>query len=166
MARLFLAVPVRLYAYEPIQKEFTPLLQGKWRGEAHLHVTIAFLAHRFEPKEVMERLSLFDFSFEPSELGGFDYFPNSRVLVALTQNPTLQNLYDRLASLLGLEPLHLHPHVTLMRVKKILNPTRFTGLLNTPSPLPLGKLESAVALYQSTLHPEGARYEVLREWPL
>lgn len=166
MARLFLAVPVRLYTYEAIRTTFSPFLEGKWRGEEHLHVTIAFLAHRFEPEAVMEKLSGFDFSFEPSELRGFDYFPNSRVLVALTDNPTLQSLYERLAPLLGLEPLPLRPHVTLMRVKKILDPLRFTELLETPPFPPLGRLESALTLYQSTLHPQGARYEVVQEWPL
>jgi len=41
--RLFLAIPVTLYSYEQIKKEFNELLQGEWREEDHLHVTIAFL---------------------------------------------------------------------------------------------------------------------------
>lgn len=164
MTRLFLAVPVRLYNYGQIQKDFANILEGKWRDEEHLHVTITFLGKNFEPDALIEQLSSFDWSFHVSELTTFDYFDKSRVLVALTQNSSLNRLYERLQPLLGLEDSTLFPHVTLIRVKKITDTDLFFKRLQTSQAKTIGILESKVALYQSTLHSDGARYEVLQEW--
>lgn len=164
--RLFLAVPVRLYDYPRIRHEFDPLLQGRWRDEETLHITVAFLGKRFAAEEVIASLEGFDCSFEPSELAELDYFARSRVFVATTQNPTLQALYDRLSPLLGLESALLKPHATLMRVKALNDAEAFYLRLNTPPPEPLGVLEPKVILYRSILYPEGARYHPLKEWPL
>lgn len=162
---LFLAVPVRLYNYEQIRHNFSPLLEGRWRGEKHLHVTIAFLGKQFDPDTLIEKLSSFEWSFEISELSRFDYFNHSRVFVATTQNPTLQHLYDKLAVALGLEDVKLNPHVTMMRVKHIQDSSLFSALL-TSVPSPIGVLESKIVLFQSHLYPSGAEYEILKEWIL
>lgn len=164
MTRLFLAVPVRLYNYEEIKKSFGPLLEGRWRDEKSLHVTIAFLGNSMEPAVVCKKLSTFDCSFAVSELTTFDYYQKSRVFVTVTQNPTLQNLYERLQKLLELEDTELTPHATLMRVKKITDNDLFFKRLETSQSRTIGILEPKVALYQSTLHSDGARYEVLQEW--
>lgn len=164
MTRLFLAVAVRLYNYEQIKKEFGIFLEGKWREEEHLHVTIAFLGQQFEPDTLLEKLSGFDFSFEPSELTAFDYFAKSRVFVASTQNSTLQSLYERLGNLLGLEYADLKPHVTLMRVKKITDSDLFFDRLTSVPAEPVGLLESRVILYKSVLSSDGAVYQPLQEW--
>ncbi|ADR33740.1 Phosphoesterase HXTX [Sulfuricurvum kujiense DSM 16994] len=164
MNRLFLAVPVRLYDYEKIRSDFSPLLEGRWRDEKHLHITIAFLGERFNADELIEKLSHFQFTFTVSELTRFDYFANSRVFVTTTYNPTLQHLYDQLASLLGLEHVVLNPHVTLMRVKNIVEPSAFFNCLEGSSQTPIGILEPKIALYQSHLYPTGAQYEILKKW--
>lgn len=164
MNRLFLAVPVRLYDYEKIRSYFSPLLEGRWRDEKHLHITIAFLGERFNADELIEKLSHFQFTFTVSELTRFDYFANSRVFVTTTYNPTLQHLYDQLASLLGLEHVVLNPHVTLMRVKNIVEPSAFFNRLEGSSQTPIGILEPKIALYQSHLYPTGAQYEILKKW--
>lgn len=164
MNRLFLAVPVRLYDYEKIRSYFSPLLEGRWRDEKHLHITIAFLGERFNADELIEKLSHFQFTFAVSELTRFDYFANSRVFVTTTYNPTLQHLYDQLASLLGLEHVVLNPHVTLMRVKNIVEPSAFFNCLEGSSQTPIGILEPKIALYQSHLYPTGAQYEILKKW--
>lgn len=91
MTRLFLAVPIRLYNYEEIKKSFGPLLEGRWRDEKSLHVT-------------------------------------------------------------------------LIRVKKITDEDLFLKKLETSQAKTIGILESKIALYQSYLHSDGARYEVLQEW--
>jgi len=162
--RLFLAIPVTLYSYEQIKKEFNELLQGEWREEDHLHVTIAFLGQRFQPDMMIEKLSQFDWSFELSKLTKFDYFSKSRVFVATTHNPGLQRLYGRLEMLLGLEYADLNPHATLMRVKKIVDAEAFSNLLKTAPIEPIGILKSKVILYSSVLQNDGAIYEPLQEW--
>jgi 2'-5' RNA ligase len=166
MNRLFLAVPVRLYDYPKIRHDFGPYINGRWREEETLHVTIAFLGKQFTTETLMAAVEAFDWSFEPSELEGWDYFRGSRVFVAMTQNPTLQLLYDRLSPVLGLENVILKPHVTLMRVKGFADAEAFFRSLETPPPQPLGILEPKVILYQSVLRPEGAQYHPLHEWPL
>ncbi|MBN2870219.1 MAG: hypothetical protein JXK04_04610 [Campylobacterales bacterium] len=163
--RLFLAVPVRLYDYPSIRRGFGPFLEGRWREEETLHVTIAFLGKRMDAETVMAKLERFEWSFESSELDGWDYFARSRVFVATTDNPSLQSLYERLAPLLELENAVLRPHVTLMRVKRF-DDEEFYRRLDTPPAQPLGILRPAVILYRSVLHPEGARYHPLHEWPL
>ncbi|HEX5710983.1 MAG TPA: hypothetical protein VFX68_06510 [Sulfuricurvum sp.] len=164
--RLFLAIPVRLYDYGEIKKEFATLLDGQWRAEEHLHVTIAFLGNHFEPNVLIEKLLFFNWSFDVSELTTFDYFQKSRVFVTTTQNPTLQKLYERLQSLLALDDSILTPHATLMRVKKITDTDLFFERINTVSSEAVGILESKVVLYQSSLHADGVRYEILQEWPV
>jgi len=164
MNRLFLAVPVRLYDYVKIRSDFSPLLEGRWRDEEHLHVTIAFLGERFNADELIEKLSHFQFTFTVSELTRFDYFANSRVFVATTHNPALQHLYNQLVPLLGLEPIVLHPHVTLIRVKNIVEPSAFFSRLEKSPAKAMGILEPKIALYQSHLYPTGSQYEILKEW--
>ena len=163
--RLFLAVPVRLYDYPRIRRDFGPFLEGRWREEETLHVTIAFLGKRFDADAIIKVLEGFEWTFEPSELSGWDYFKRSRVFVATTENPTLQRFYERLARVLELDNVVLRPHVTLMRVKGFNDAEGFYRLLYHSPPKPLGRLEPKVVLYRSTLLPEGARYHPIKEWP-
>lgn len=166
MNRLFLAIPVRLYGYEQIRNDFSPLLQGRWRDEATLHVTLAFLGSRFSEEEVIETVQTLERSFELSELIRFDYFSASRVFVALTENPSLQRFYDRLVPALNLEAQLLRPHVTLMRVKGFSDAEAFARKISAPPEHPIGVMEPSLILYRSLLLPQGAVYEKRKEWPL
>lgn len=163
--RLFLAAPVRLYDYENLRASFSPLLQGRWRDEKTLHATVAFLGSQFDADTLIERLEGFDCSFTPSSFDRFGYFSNSRVFVALSDNSSFQQLRNRLATTLALTHESLRPHVTLMRVKSMFNDP-FESLLKTPPSSPLGVMEPCIALYRSTLLPEGAQYTIIREWRL
>ncbi len=164
--RLFLAIPVRLYDYSAIRRDFGPTLQGRWREEETLHVTLAFLGKRFVCEEIVDTLATMEWTFEPSDLEGWDYFSRSRVFVATTENPTLQRLYERLAPPLELQNAVLRPHVTLMRVKGFTDEEGFFRRLLQPPQRPLGRLEPRVVLYRSILRPEGAQYQSLKEWPI
>lgn len=166
MNRLFLAIPVHLYDYPKIRHDFDPFLEGRWREEETLHITIAFLGKRFDAAEVIEKLDAFAWSFDPSPLRGWDYFTKSRVFVATTHNPSLQTLYDRLSPLLELESTLLKPHVTLMRVKGFKDSEAFFRRLKEPSLDALGYLKPQMILYRSILHPHGAEYQPLQEWHL
>jgi len=166
MNRLFLAIPVHLYDYPKIRHDFDPFLEGRWREEATLHVTIAFLGKRFNAADVIEKVDAFPWAFELSKLEGWDYFTQSRVFVATTYNPSLQTLYDRLSPLLELESTLLNPHVTLMRVKGFKDTEAFFRTQKEPSPDALGYLKPKVILYRSILHPYGAEYQPLKEWHL
>ncbi len=162
--RLFLAVPVRLYDFPQIRVQFDPLIAGRWRDESGLHVTIAFSGERFSPDAVVSALEGLECSFDPSLLGGWDYFPRSRVFVATTSNSSLQSLHDRLVPRLDLPEKLLNPHVTLMRVRTFTDREAFDAALRLPPPHPLGELEPRMVLYRSDLHPGGAVYTPLHTW--
>lgn len=165
-ARLFLAIPVRLYDYSAIRNAFEPLLRGRWRDETTLHATIAFLGERYDSREIQAKVEGMEWNFEVTEFHRFDYFSRSRVFVATTHNPSLQTMRERLEKRLNLPSDLIHPHATLMRVKTITDPAAFNAHLQRVSAKPIGRLEPRVALYQSRLLPEGARYTVLKEWNL
>lgn len=166
MNRLFIAVPVRLNHYDRIQTRFAPQLMGRWRDESTLHVTVAFLGDAFTEKTVLQKLEGFDWIFEPTQIDGFDYFTGSRVFVATARNPSLQALRERLEDRLGLEEEVLRPHVTLMRVKTIIDTDSFSASMPQIHTECIGIMEPCVALYRSRLTPQGAHYSIVKEWRL
>ena len=164
MSRLFIAVPVTLYDYSDIRSQFDPLLSGRWRDEATLHCTLAFLGDHFTYQEVIRRINETPLEFIPNELSGWEYFSNSRVFVLTTVNPSLQTLRDRLETALALPCEILVPHVTLMRVKRLNDLDTFEKKIQSSPLVSLGRLQPKIVLYQSTVLPQGARYETVHEW--
>ncbi len=164
MSRLFIAVPVTLYDYSDIRSQFDPLLAGRWREEATLHCTLAFLGDHFTSQEVIRRMNEISLKFVPSVLSGWEYFSDSRVFVLTTVNPSLQTLRDRLETALELPCETLVPHVTLMRLKRFNDLDSFEKKIQSPPLSSLGRLQPKVILYQSTFLPQGAHYETIQEW--
>lgn len=160
--RLFLAVPALLENYAGVCDRFSGILEGRWRDEAGLHATIAFLGDRFSPARVIDAVEGIDRSFEVSRLENWDYFSRARVFVATTHNPSLQGLYERLGPLLELPPARLSPHVTLMRVKRFSDPDAFAQTCARFPPS--GGLLGEIVLYESRLRSEGALYVPLHRW--
>ncbi|HEX5624030.1 MAG TPA: 2'-5' RNA ligase family protein [Sulfuricurvum sp.] len=164
MPRLFLAVPVRLYNYETIRNEIHPYVQGRWVADHQLHLTVAFFGKRFTLQELLKRLEGIEFTFIPSELQRLEYLSGSGILAAMTDNPTLQNLYEHIAAVTELPITPMQWHVTLIRIKRIVDPENFSARLAALRITPIGKLESKIVLYHSELSPEGAKYTPLKEW--
>ncbi len=164
MSRLFIAVPVTLYDYSDIQSQFDPLLAGRWRDEATLHCTLAFLGDHFTSQEVIRRMNEIALEFVTSDLSGWDYFSGSRVFVLTTVNASLQTLRNQLQTALELPCETLVPHVTLMRVKHLNDLDLFQKKIQSPPLSSLGRLQPKIVLYQSTVLPQGAYYETVQEW--
>lgn len=164
MDRLFLAVPAFLEDYESLQKQFEGIVEGRWTPEQNLHATILFLGKRFRRSELMERLGEFPIALEPSTLGPIEYWSRSHVLVATLSNDTLFSLSTALAQAFGIETSEPHLHVTLMRVRRRVDPERLSRLLEEGI-CARGRLSAEVILYNSFLFPEGAKYEPIARWP-
>lgn len=102
-------------------------------------------------------------------LNGFGFFPSPkqpRILYASIQEPLpfkqlVQHL-DRLLEPSGFAPeQYFTPHITLARIKNIKNLERLQQQLDD-MPLQQTFTVSAVTLFGSTLHADGARYQVLQ----
>jgi 2'-5' RNA ligase len=165
-ARLFLGIPVRLDAYEAIRKHLSPLLRGRWVDDSQLHLTLAFLGERFTPCEVLQRLERCDMFFEASIVSNLGYFRRNHILYASTEHPSLQKLTSDIQQSLELPVVTLTPHITLMRVKAVHDYSRFNAERALFEGHRLGMLERRIVLYESTLHPTGARYKALQVWPV
>ena len=164
MPRLFLAVPAVLDAYGAVRERFTPLAEGRWIPSGQLHLTLLFLGDRFEADDVIARVDAVTPSFTPSALQGLGYFKRNGILFARSVNPSLAELHRRLSAAFELPWRPLEPHVTLQRVKRLQRSREFAAALHEFDETPLGVLEPVLRLYDSTLHPEGARYRVVKEW--
>ena len=166
MPRLFLAVPVRLEAYEAIQEAFTEHLRGRWSDPEQLHMTLAFLGEEYFESDVVSRLDSVDMRFEPSDIDRLGYFPGGRIFHAAAEAaPSLEALSHRIAAALELKNHTFTPHVTLMRVKALRDEETFFQKLETHRGQILGGMEPYSMLFESTLTPEGARYRPLKMWP-
>jgi 2'-5' RNA ligase len=167
MSRLFLGIPAVLDDYNALQEALSPFCEGRWIVPEQLHLTLLFIGDRMSETEVLSRLQTVNFTFTPSALQGVAMFERNRILHLRTQNPSLQFLYERINQTLELpKPKKLHPHVTLMRCKKVHHKKTFKERLAEYGSTVFGSLEPKVALYESTLHHDGARYRIVKEWVL
>lgn len=165
--RLFIAIPVKIKGFEALKNLFDPLVSGKYSREEQLHLTVVFLGDVLGEKEIIDRLSTIDLGFEVSSIEGLGYFNQSRVLVGLCQNDSIKALRRRIfkALELGSGDDDYRLHVTLMRVKKVLDSEQFEKMINK-SENQIGVLERRLILYRSHLDPDGARYIPLKEFIL
>jgi RNA 2',3'-cyclic 3'-phosphodiesterase len=183
--RLFFAVPIPGHSREPLEAALPELGRilpaARWTNPGGWHLTLAFLGH-VRPEFSAEVATVGERAVPglgPAELRleGAGCFPGqrrARVLWAGVSGDVevLATLATRLAAAckevgLRFEEREYHPHLTLAR-------------LPTPGPVPdavLDQISHAVAAdpswearelccYRSTLSPRGARYRVVRTFPL
>ncbi len=164
MSRLF----VCLWPPEEVVSELEELHRKDQVGARFLppenwHVTLRFLGNA-DPNDVAGALD--GATFEPTDvtLGPAVDIGNGTTLFLPAQGAD-----DLAASVvaatrhLGDEPIRARflGHVTLARLKKRANMPRALGELVSASWSPTG-----VALVESTLRPDGARYDTLQTWPI
>lgn len=180
--RLFVAVSVPKHLLEALGEATKDLHRtlpgGRWSPPENQHVTLKFLgscpANRLE--DIAAAVGLVTAAHETASLrvAGLGTFPSRRRARVLwagleDQSGLLQSLADGLDDVLtplGFEPekREFTPHLTLARWRTPIP-------LHEPLPdLPPDVLETfnveAVELFRSHLSPTGARYEMLRSWPL
>ncbi len=181
--RLFLALSITEEWRNEIADNLEPLGRRlpspvRWIPSEHLHFTLRFfgdvgpaLKSKLEPviEEAAGQVESFSL-----QLGGTGAFPNlarARVLwVGLEAGDTEARhlascIEDAIAPLEFKPEKRFHPHITVGRVKSRLD-RRFLEKWETLSLEPLTMRTDHVALIKSRLTPQGAKYEVLRRFPL
>jgi 2'-5' RNA ligase len=179
--RLFVAVDVPDEINEAIERDIVdvlrPRVQGaKWTRAEGRHLTLEFLGET--PEEQLDdirgalgaaatKLARFDAAFE--DVGGFPNLRRPRVLwVGIGEGAeAMQSLAGEVES--SLEPLGFEaesrpftPHFTLARFAR---PRVIEEISKVTVPSASFPVEEIV-LFQSKLHPKGARYTALERFPL
>ncbi|WP_291727727.1 RNA 2',3'-cyclic phosphodiesterase [Leisingera sp. F5] len=177
--RAFAGLPLpdaALGALERVQEELTV---GRQVPAENMHLTLAFLDD--QPEQVLQalhqelagiRAPVLTLSIQGLEVFGGK---QPRVLAAAVQKtPELSRLRNQVRSAcqaagIALARERFRPHVTLARFPRHLQPgqlEKIAGFLQQAAVVRLQAEADCFALYQSTLAPEGARYDVLAEYPL
>lgn len=148
----------------------------RWVKEDNLHLTLKFLGEIKEEvvfdvssklKSISLRFSPFEFSLKG--LGAFPTPKSPRVLwIGIAKGregvKSLQEVVENELALVGLKPetREFSPHLTIGRAKAKFDPK---SILATQYESPVF-LVRALALFKSTLTPQGPIYEKLEEFPL
>ncbi len=163
--RLFLALPVIIDDYEAIQNDFSGVISGRWTPPENLHLTLSFYGDKFEQDELLQRLSDLKVEIETSIIRGFGYFEKRKILYANIENSALSSVYETLNTLFDLPTKHVFvPHVTLMRVKTVVDKDAFYEQLDVYKKKKIGLLGSSLELIESELYPDGARYSLVKRF--
>lgn len=176
--RAFLALPLGDAAIGALLRVQSMIPTGKPVPEDNLHLTLAYLGE--VPAEVLETLhDLLSAARFPAPnvtfeaLGTFAEMERGLVFATVAPNEQLASLQAKVAQLsrqagADLPRRRFRPHVTLTRAnRQPKGPARdrLAAALGTPIDVP-GYAAHAMALYQSTLTPTGARHELLSTYPL
>lgn len=152
-----------------------------WVRADNVHLTLKFLGHL--PPKTLERVEVGLAEAVADQqrvilvfagLGAFPSVDRPRVIWAGVQEGAerLVELQARVEAVLverGIpkEDRTFHPHLTLGRVKDPRQAVPLRPTLQARAEVPFGRLDvSAIHLMRSDLHPQGARYTILRTFPL
>lgn len=173
--RVFVGVPLS----EPAQSQIGRLQEACPIGRDvpldNLHITLAFCGD--QQMRTLEDLDaeLDQILVEPftAKLSGVEFYGANGASMALkcVPNSALEALHDRVASAaravdIVLERRRFRPHVTFARCNRPPDQTRMQRFLDTHGTF--GNVDVQVshfALYRSTLHADGAVYDILAEYP-
>ncbi|UWQ57514.1 RNA 2',3'-cyclic phosphodiesterase [Leisingera caerulea] len=177
--RAFLGLPLPDAALDALERVQEGLTVGRHVSAENMHLTLAFLDD--QPEAALQALHqlLAEISTPPLTLSfrGLDTFGGKlpRVLAAEVQKtPELTQLRKRVRSAcrdagMDLSRERFRPHVTLVRFPRHLEAgqvEKIAQFLAGAAGFRLDCEAESFALYQSTLAPDGARYDVLAEYPL
>ncbi|UWQ23899.1 RNA 2',3'-cyclic phosphodiesterase [Leisingera aquaemixtae] len=177
--RAFVGLPLPDAALDVLERLQEGLTVGRHVPAEYMHLTLAFLDD--QPEAVLETLhqSLAEISAPPLTLSfrGLDTFGGKlpRVLAAEVQaTPELTQLRGRVRSAcreagLDLPRERFRPHVTLARFPRHLEAGQVEKIARYLAGAAGFRLDCEVerfALFQSTLAPQGARYDMLAEYEL
>lgn len=152
-----------------------------WIRPENLHLTLKFLGHI--PPETLARVeaglaeAVADqppLTLAFAGLGAFPSAERPRVIWAGVTNGAemLAALQARIEGALARQEISreerpFHPHLTLARVREPRQARPLFSALTAREKVPFGHQEvSAIHLMQSDLHPQGARYTILRPFSL
>jgi len=177
--RSFVGLPLPDAALDALEHVQEGVTAGRLVAAENMHLTLAFLDD--QPEAALQALhqALSEISAQPLQMTfhGLDSYGGKRprVLAAEVQKTSeLAHLRDRVRSAcrqagIELSRERFRPHVTLARFPRHLEAGQVEKVARFLSEAAGFRLEcevEAFALFQSTLAPDGARYDVLAEYPL
>ncbi|MBN2423182.1 RNA 2',3'-cyclic phosphodiesterase [Candidatus Woesearchaeota archaeon] len=134
------------------------------------HLTLKFLGELNSPEQIIKKVSGIRFNEFELELENIGVFPNRDyvkvIWVGLKQNDSLIKLQKDITQKLSefKKDKKFYPHITLARVKNILNKTDFVAALNAIRIRNLKFNVNKFILYRSTLTQAGPVYAKIREF--
>ncbi len=157
--RLFLASFAKLKNYQQIKQSFS-FIEGKWVEKRNLHITYLFLGEVQTAAPIIEKLQRISYEKKEIPIIGLGFFGNpAKVLYANIQNGALTHLHNEILQRLGTKPdKPFIPHLTLCRIKRVHNFSRFITTIRKYEGATLGSLELELHLVQSHLTPKGPIY--------
>jgi len=156
--RLFIASPVILYDYASIQEDFKDIIEGKWVEEQELHLTWVFLGERKDETPIIEKLKDIAPLTETIGIKALGYFGRPpKIFYARSEE---KMLYDKAREFrnAGFDIYRFKPHMTLCRIKTILDYKAYKEKLKSYRERSLGLILPQISLYESTLSSKGAHY--------
>ena len=167
--RLFLAVPLP----KGVRQKLLDLQQSidgmRWQSQEQMHLTLKFVGEvdatgASELRKELDKISHPGFSMT---IAGLGYFPEGKrpnvVWVGINENANLRELHKKVEHCCdknGIAPENrpYKPHVTIGRTKNTPKQA-VTSYINQHEPFVLPDIQvSEFALYESKLHPDGARH--------
>ena len=180
MKRLFVGIEMPDWVGEELADVQRGLPSVRWVPPENLHVTLRFMGS-LDPEKICsvdEALDGIVASSFTCALAGVGFFPPrgpARIFwVGVNAEPALQRLHDSVDGLLRRSGVpsdgrKWHPHLTLGRHSPRRPPheSSAASFLQRHDGLSLDAfLVTSFQLYESTLHPDGARYDVLNSYAL
>ncbi len=168
--RAFVALPISDEVADGLERLQRRLGFGRPAPRDNLHLTLAFLDD--QPEATLEALhyELSALQAQPFTviLAGLGVF-GTAVHVPAVENPALEAVQDKVVTAcrrsgITLQRRRFRPHVTIARLGKGQSPPPLRADLSDFLLPPMQV--TGLALYQSTLHPKGARHDILADYPL
>jgi 2'-5' RNA ligase len=161
--RLFIASPATIYDYDGLRHSFDAVLSGKWVEEENLHLTWYFAGELDSPDEIVQKLNAVEVPTEGMEIESLRSF--SRTPQILYASVSESFVASTIASFerAGFGMKGFKAHVTLCRVKRVLDRKSYEKGIKRYEGRVVGKITPSIILYKSTLTPKGPIYEKLLE---
>ncbi|GAA6202328.1 RNA 2',3'-cyclic phosphodiesterase [Aquicoccus sp. SU-CL01552] len=178
--RAFIAIDLPEEVTAALVRLQSLLPAGRPVAEENLHLTLAFLGDQSEAVLAALHFELETIRVQPFALGfsGLGVFGGDRPRILFADvgtEPALADLHRRVTGALhragvAVQRARFHPHVTLARFGSRATPgtaARLHRFLSDHGDTPLPSFPvTGFGLYESTLHPSGARYNLLARYPL
>lgn len=166
--RLFIAIPLSQEItnhIEEIQQKL-PKQTAQLTIAKHPHITIKFLGETTpsDTKKIQEELSAIRFQSFQAKTNGIGLFTDQVIWVGVDPHKPLDELRKKVnTSLKELFPKNdkFHPHITLARIKKILDEKDFKNALKKIEIKDLKFTIDKFVLMQSTTDSNGSAYKEL-----
>jgi 2'-5' RNA ligase len=169
--RLFIAIPTPDEINKHVEElqNNLPKSNAKLTIAKHPHLTLKFLGE-VTPEDLektKQALSLIEFKQFQAKLNGIGTFTDKVVWLGVEPHKPFEILQQKIdKALLKLFPKEekFHPHITLARIKEVIEKQGFADLLKKIPVKPFTFIVDRIILYQSIIGQEGHTYKELAEF--